>query len=68
VGALDDLATSTEQEEGTSAVCALRLTLCKTFIANESTLLIADKATNRNAGQSAICYISIDLRCGDDFR
>lgn len=62
--AVHDVVTGTEKEESTSAICALRFTLCETFVANKRALLVADKAADFDALQCARGYFAVHLACG----
>jgi len=49
--AVHNLISRAEEQERSSSVGALGLTLLEAFIPNERTLLVADQATNRDAFQ-----------------
>lgn len=64
--ALHDLVSSAEEQEGTSSVSALGLTRLETLVADESTLLVSDKTTDRHTSESTRRDLSVDFGRGNE--
>jgi hypothetical protein len=68
VVALDDFVASAKQQESTSAVCALCLSLLQTLVTNKCSLLIADKSTDRYTSEWSRVDMTVDFGRRYQFR
>jgi len=58
---LDNLITRAEEQEGSSAVCALGLSLFETLVPNERCLLVAHESANGHACERPIRHVAVNL-------
>ena len=59
---LDNFVTSTEEQEGAGSICALGFSLVQTFVSDQGTLLVTNKATDGDTFERAVGNFAIDLR------
>lgn len=62
VPTIDYIVTGAEQQEGTRSIRALGFALPEALVTNESTLLVADKATNLHSLEDARGDVPVDFR------
>lgn len=58
---LDDIMACAEQQEGTSAISALGLALCKALVPDKSSLLVSNQSTNLDALQRSSGKRTVDF-------
>ena len=66
--ALDNVLTSAEEEESSSAIRALRFTLLQALVANKSCLLVAGNTADLDALEGSVRELAVHLGRGDDLR
>jgi hypothetical protein len=66
VSALDDLIAGVEQQESSSTISALGLSLGKALVPDQSTLLVTNKTTDRHSGERSRRDFTVDLGGGYD--
>lgn len=64
--AQNNVLTRAEQEESTSAVCALGLSLLQALVADQRALLITDETADRDALEGSLADLAVDLGGRDD--